>query len=211
MSLVDLEARLRTALTTLILDEYSLLENVRVPFTASDRVIAHQMGWRLRNEFARSWDIDVEYNREGTMPTAPAAEKVRRPVDVSIHHRGMRGSAHNLLVMEVKTAHSGDISAEVARLEQTMDRYSYQHGVILDLGLTMGADPLAPPVEVYPQWLWLPGRGQFSPVFTIDAASQLSTDGWQARQRRYPFDSAGDEEYAGWRSATHHEPEPTAL
>ncbi|MCL2788688.1 MAG: hypothetical protein FWD59_09420 [Micrococcales bacterium] len=207
----QVEARLRTALTTVILDEYSLLENVRVPFTASERVIAHQVGWRLRNEFPRSWDIDVEYNREGTMPTAPASEPTRRPVDLSIHHRGMRGTAHNLLVLELKVAMVGDVKAEAARLKQTMERYSYMSGAILDLGLTVGDEPKGPPVFVFPQWLWLPGRGQFTPVFTAEAARQLSIDGWEARQRRYPEGSEGEEEYSGWRSETLHEPEPTTL
>jgi len=209
MSLMDVEARLRTAVTTVILDEYSLLENVRVPFTASERVIVHQVGWRLRNEFPRSWDVDVEYNREGTMPTAPeAGTATSRPVDLSIHHRGMRGVGHNLLVIAMKVAAVSDVKAEAARLKQTMERYSYQHGAILSLGLTMGDEPKGPPVLVFPQWLWLPGRGQFTPIFTADAAHQLSRDGWEARQRRYPEGSEGQEEYAPWRSQTPHEPEP---
>ena len=55
MPYIDIDARLRTALVTLILDDYSLLETVQLPLPASERVIASQLAWRLRTEYERSW------------------------------------------------------------------------------------------------------------------------------------------------------------
>jgi hypothetical protein len=212
MADTDVEARLRTALTTLILDEYSLLENIRLPLPASERVVAHQIGWRLRTEWDRSWDVDVEYNRvgHGTSPTVPSPDPQHRPVDISVHHRGLRGPAHNLLVVQLKVGGIDSLHAEVNRLRLTADHYRYRHGVLLDLGLEVGADPASPPVVVCPSWLWLDAETtDLIPVYRPEAARQLSRDGWQARQRRYPWDSDDEIEYPGWRTPEALPPEPT--
>jgi hypothetical protein len=190
MSYIDIEARLRTALVTLILDEYSLLESVRLPLPASERVIANQLGWRLRTEYERSWDVDVEYNRvgHGTLALGPRPDEpdpALRPVDISIHHRGLSGQFDNLLVIELKTHGVPDLSAEVNRLDQTKRRYGYQHAVLLDLGMKKGEDPDGPPVLLDPSWLWLPGGRILTEVFDAQSALQLSKDGWHARQHRY--------------------------
>ncbi|MDR1118796.1 MAG: hypothetical protein LBL01_05815 [Bifidobacteriaceae bacterium] len=189
MPYIDIEARLRTALVTLILDEYSLLETVQLPLPASERVIASQLAWRLRTEYERSWDVDVEYNRVGHGSVGRAGrmsqvDPATRPVDISIHHRGLTGRNDNLMVLELKTHGVPDLPAEVARLERTQRHYDYQHAVLLDLGMAPGAAPDAPPVVLSPQWLWLPGPRSLSPVFDQSSAEQLSADGWQARQGR---------------------------
>ncbi|MDR1428612.1 MAG: hypothetical protein LBJ08_12805, partial [Bifidobacteriaceae bacterium] len=162
MADTDVEARLRTALTTLILDEYSLLENIRLPLPASERVVAHQIGWRLRTEYDRSWDLDVEYHRvgHGAPPSQSSPDPDRRPVDISVHHRGLRGSAHNLLVLQLKVGGISSLHREVERLRLTAEHYRYRHGVLLDLGLEMGADPGSPPVLVCPAWLWLDAESE---------------------------------------------------
>jgi hypothetical protein len=204
MSYTDVEGRLRTATATLILDEYSLLETVRLPLPSSERVIAHQIAWRLRTEYERSWDIDVEYNRvgHGTDPARPAPDPEHRPVDISVHHRGMTGSANNLLVIELKVDFEGDYGPEVERLALTAQHYAYQHAVLLDLGIQVGDVPGGPPVLLNPRWLWLPGATEFSPVFSEDEARQLAYDGWEARQRRYPVGSdRSDLLYEGWKQA----------
>ncbi|MDR3202056.1 MAG: hypothetical protein LBT54_02825 [Bifidobacteriaceae bacterium] len=202
MPYTDVEGRLRTALTTLILDEYSLLETVRLPLPASERVIAHQIGWRLRTEYERSWDIDVEYNRVGHGSEGPGrGEPVDRPVDISVHHRGMTGPAHNLMVIELKTNFAGDLAVELHRLGSIAKYYRYQHACLLDLGITLGDEPNGPPVLVCPTWVWLPGGEQPGPVFPGDAARQLSADGWEARQRRYPVGAdRSDLLYEGWQA-----------
>ncbi|MDR2380816.1 MAG: hypothetical protein LBE08_06540 [Bifidobacteriaceae bacterium] len=190
MPYIDIEARLRTALVTLILDEYSLLETVQLPLPASERVIASQLAWRLRTEYERSWDVDVEYNRVGHGSVGRRAtalnqpDPATRPVDISIHHRGLTGRNDNLMVLELKTHGVADLPAEVTRLEQTQRHYDYQHAVLLDLGMSRGSGPDSPPVLLCPQWLWLPGPRTLSPVFDAASAVQLSADGWTARQGR---------------------------
>ncbi|MDR0592008.1 MAG: hypothetical protein LBG60_01875 [Bifidobacteriaceae bacterium] len=189
MPYINTEARLRTAIITLILDEYSLLETVHLPLPASERVIANQLAWRLRTEYERSWDVDVEYNRVGhgtavKGPRSAQPDPANRPVDISIHHRGLSGRNDNLMVVELKTHGVDDLAAEVARLEKTQQHYDYQHAVLLDLGITRGEDPDGPPVQLRPSWLWLPGSRSMSSVFDDESATQLSFDGWQARQGR---------------------------
>jgi hypothetical protein len=189
MPYLDVEGRLRTALTTVILDEYSLLETVRLPLPASERVIAHQLAWRLRTEYERSWDVDVEYNRvgHGSDPAEAAPDPEHRPVDISVLHRGLAGRDHNLMVVELKTQGVPDLAAERERLATTARHYDYQHAVLVDLGLEPNENPLGPPMLVWPSWLWLPGGGsQLVQVFSDDVVHQLSYDGWQARKRRYP-------------------------
>ncbi|MDR1824634.1 MAG: hypothetical protein LBR27_04800 [Bifidobacteriaceae bacterium] len=190
MPYIDIEARLRTAIITLVLDEYSLLETVRLPLPASERVIAHQLAWRLRTEYERSWDVDVEYNRvgHGTLAGGPKPDEpdpAARPVDISIHHRGLSGRMDNLMVIEVKTHGVKDLKAEVARLDQTKRRYDYQHAVLLDLDIKKGEDPDGAPVVLDPAWLWLPGGRHLVEVFDTESALQLSVDGWNARKHRY--------------------------
>ncbi|MDR2372747.1 MAG: hypothetical protein LBD77_01320 [Bifidobacteriaceae bacterium] len=188
MPYINTEARLRTALVTLILDEYSLLETVHLPLPASERVIANQLAWRLRTEYERSWDVDVEYNRVGhgsvKGPRAHQPDPATRPVDISIHHRGLTGRNDNLMVVELKTHGIDDLPAELVRLEKTQQHYDYQHAVLLDLGITQGDEPDGPPVLLRPSWLWLPGSRTLSAVFDEPSALQLSFDGWQARKGR---------------------------
>jgi hypothetical protein len=189
MPYINTEARLRTAIVTLILDEYSLLETVHLPLPASERVIANQLAWRLRTEYERSWDVDVEYNRvgHGTAVKGQRAHQpdpATRPVDISIHHRGLSGRNDNLMVVELKTHGVDDLPAEVLRLETTQQHYDYQHAVLLDLGISKGDEADGPPVLLRPSWLWLPGSRAMAAVFDEESARQLSFDGWQARKGR---------------------------
>ncbi|MCL2803796.1 MAG: hypothetical protein FWD29_07610 [Micrococcales bacterium] len=199
MSYIDIEARLRTALVTLILDEYSLLETIRLPLPASERVIASQLAWRLRTEYERTWDVDVEYNRvgHGNKPdsgsTSPVPES--RPVDISIHHRGLSGPGDNLLVIELKTHGVAHLEAEVTRLDTIKRHYNYQHAVLVDLGMAENEDADGPPVLLNPAWLWLPGAKQMSPVFDGEQAKQLSHDGWHAHQIRNQMRQALQEDH----------------
>jgi hypothetical protein len=152
-------------------------------------VIANQLAWRLRTEYERSWDVDVEYNRvgHGSAVKGRAVDQpdpATRPVDISIHHRGLTGRMDNLMVVELKTHGVKDLPSEVARLETTQRGYDYQHAVLLDLGMSRGEDPEGPPVLLRPEWLWLPGAKTLSPVFDQESALQLSRDGWNARQAR---------------------------
>ncbi|MDR1635576.1 MAG: hypothetical protein LBS27_11820 [Bifidobacteriaceae bacterium] len=189
MPYINTEARLRTALVTLILDEYSLLETVHLPLPASERVIANQLAWRLRTEYERSWDVDVEYNRVGHGTAVKGRrthqpDPATRPVDISIHHRGLSGRNDNLMVIELKTHGVENLASETTRLEKTQQHYDYQHAVLLDLDITRGTDPDGPPVLLQPSWLWLPGARTMSGVFDDESARQLSFDGWQARKGR---------------------------
>jgi hypothetical protein len=103
-------------------------------------------------------------------------------VDISIHHRGLSGNNDNLLVIELKTHGVPDLDAEVSRLDATKRTYSYQHAVLVDLGMTQSDSDDGPPVVLNPSWLWLPGSKSLSPVFEGDQAKQLSFDGWQAHK-----------------------------
>ena len=95
-------------------------------------------------------------------------------------------------------------------MRQTAEHYRYRYGVLLDLGLEMGTDPANPPVLICPAWAWLHAQtDELVPVYSPEAALQLSFDGWQARQRRYPWDSDDEIEYPGWRTPEKPQPEPT--
>jgi len=65
MLLVDLQNRVRIALTTTIVNEWSLLSQAGGTSRPSERAVAFHLGWYLRPMVEESWDIDCEYNRSG--------------------------------------------------------------------------------------------------------------------------------------------------
>jgi hypothetical protein len=174
------KTRLRVAIRSLIVDEYSLF----IPW-AGDRGVSEvafcsQLARHLAPTLPKTWDVDVEYNRalENEVKRDPS-DQVRR-ADLVVHRRTGRGPANNLLIIEMKTAEvrSGDErgGTEIS-LQGLMRKYEYQHGVFLRL------------VDLYPEWKWFGGGEKddddFRPVFgtaTLEVVLAEAETYWQVRQ-----------------------------
>lgn len=88
----------------------------------------------LRTKVPRSWNVDMEWNREGNL-----GDVKRRPIrygtpDIVIHRRGESGPENNLLVAEFKNLHSKRGQDEdQEKIEDWMDRFGYRFGTVLSL------------------------------------------------------------------------------
>jgi len=137
----EVQEALREALRRLYEADYHLLEA-----DVNERSITHLLAVYLRERFHRDWDVDCEYNRNGT-------EKKRLPLravqvssddttgktvypDIIVHHRGQTGRGANLLILEAKKAWAaGNFNDDRNKLLAfgCSDDFSYQFGVFLIL------------------------------------------------------------------------------
>jgi hypothetical protein len=152
-----LKRKLSMALSRMLLDEWRLLsvwpEGYRQP--VSERAVAFQLGWYLRPLMDRRWDVDCEYNRSrsGEQAEVKHTDQGTRSPDLIVHRRGMETETDNLLVLELKTntrlqrGKGGSIES----VRDLMMAYRYQHGVLLDLGISYSNSE----VSINPQWIWL--------------------------------------------------------
>jgi hypothetical protein len=155
MLLKDLQDRVRIALTTTIVDEWSLLTLSVGTSRPSERAVAFHLGWHLRPMIEGTWDVDCEYNRSG-MHLEEVVRLVdsegRRIPDLIVHHRGKLGPEHNLLLLELVTdsaINDPDRHAFAwARALQT--RFGYQFSAALDLRLGERDSD----IPVAPRWQW---------------------------------------------------------
>ena len=160
MQLIDLQNRVRIALTTTIVDEWSLLSSATGTTRPSERAVAFHLGWRLRSLVEQRWDVDCEYNRSG-MFLEESVRLVdsdgRRIPDVIVHRRGRLGPENNLLLLELATdrVRSEDpeeaFAQDAARAGALQARFGYRYSAVLDLGIGTGT-PGSP--ELYPRWQW---------------------------------------------------------
>jgi len=155
MLLTDLQDRVRIALTTTIVDEWSLLSLAVGTSRPSERAVAFHLGWHLRPMIEASWDVDCEYNRSG-MHLEESVRLVdsegRRIPDLIVHHRGKLGPEHNLLLLELATDSAiDDPDGEAfARARALQIRFGYHFAAVLDLRLgERGTD-----IPIAPRWKW---------------------------------------------------------
>lgn len=161
MLLPDLQNRVRIALTTTIVNEWSLLSQAGGTTRPSERAVAFHLGWYLRPMVEGSWDIDCEYNRSG-MHLEESVRLVddegRRIPDLIVHHRGKLGPEHNLLLLELATDRAdvaGAATGDFKRARALQARFGYRYAVVLDLRLAAGG--AAQPVAPHWQWAELEG------------------------------------------------------
>lgn len=188
MTTDEIECLLREAIERLITRDYRLLSlhfgAEQAIGATSELSIAFSLGWHLKVLVGSAWDVDGEYNRVGF--GADMASKTRsddqrkvRP-DLIVHHRGLSGPEHNLLVLELKKddstqTHTGG-SLESARAVQ--ETYCYQHAVLLDLGISRAG-------SLKPVWEWSDGSGGRIDVFDGGALDDLLRQGRAREADRY--------------------------
>lgn len=159
MILGDLQSRVRVALTTTIVDEWSLLSTDNGTSSPSERAVAFHLGWHLRPMIERTWDIDCEYNRSGmTLEDSVALRdgEGRKIPDLIVHRRGKLGPEHNLLLVAISTdrAEAGDIGFDRARALQ--QRFGYRYATSLNLRLAEHgkATEEEEALALEPHWQW---------------------------------------------------------
>lgn len=177
MLLHDLQSRARIALTTTIVNEWSLLSHEGGTTRPSERAVAFHLGWSLRPMVEESWDIDCEYNRSG-MHLEESVRLVddegRRIPDLIVHHRGKLGPEHNLLLLELATDRATEeesATGSMTRARALQARFGYRYAAVLDLRLGAGG-PEAPVAPVW-QWAELDGDGP-SPLTDVYAPDVLA-------------------------------------
>lgn len=136
MNLCELNKCVRIAIDILHIRDEKLFAN-----DASEMAIAHRLAIYLE-QLIPGWDVDCEYNSQGEGdnldPKRSATSETRnsRP-DITLHHRGIIESDHNLLVIELKKKNGDTSDVEKTRgytnTPQTNDRriYKYQFGLVL--------------------------------------------------------------------------------
>lgn len=194
----SMRTRLRTAIRSLIVDEYSLFVSWTRYSSAHEIAVASQLARHLAPMFSRTWDIDCEYNRAGTDQVKRGAGSKRHPADLVIHRRTGTGSANNLLVLELKVprpperddrpdtvrARRGGTEESVKGLQMT---HEYQHGVFLRLNCARPRGGGSPDLE--PTWRWFSSKSDdtaFSLVFNEDERLSILEEArhnWEIRRR----------------------------
>lgn len=137
-TLDETECRVHQALEKLREHDSHLLD-----VNANERSVTHHLAVYLHREF-ESWDVDVEYNREGhdlkRLRDLPDVKRDNVFPDVIVHIRGTNDK--NLLVVEVKMQGNEDESDENKLVEftkpLTRNGLGYRWG--LQLTLDCGAE-----------------------------------------------------------------------
>lgn len=180
MDLADLQARVRIALTTTLVDEWSLFAPTAGTSRPSDQTITFHLGWNLRRTIARDWDLDSAYDRSGMLLEQSVRFDRFRAPDLIVHHRGMLGPEHNLLLMHVfadEDTRDGD-RPELAAAHALQQRFGYRYALLLDLRLRVDARD----ATVTPFWRWStlesgPTTDAPEPVYSADALAELTSRG----------------------------------
>jgi hypothetical protein len=122
--------KIKTACNILLdKDRYLLRED------ANERSITHKLAEYLEPEFP-GWDIDCEYNRDGSLPkklntyikpgqTDDTDAKTVYP-DIIIHHRGRQGADNNFIVIETKKDSYHGEDYDLAKLTAYKKDLAYQ-------------------------------------------------------------------------------------
>ncbi len=153
MLLADLQARVRIALTTTLVDEWTLFAPSAGTSHPSVRTISFHLGWALRGTVEQGWDFDAEYDRSGMVLESSVRldGSSHRTPHLIVHHRGHLGPEHNLLLVELTTGEDdhaqGPLLAGARAIQQ---RFGYRYAVLLDLRLHE-QDRRA---VVDPHWQW---------------------------------------------------------
>jgi len=168
----SLQQRIRIALRQVIVDEWSLFTSWTSGRPVSERTICTHLGWYLRPQLPREWDVDCEYNRNGLAAVKADAAGHQHPADLIVHHRGLPGRGHNLLLVELKvTAASENRGGSLQTTRDLVRDLQYQDGVYLHLN---AARPRGT-TTLDPKWAWFPRNRPevaLAPVYspgTLDA------------------------------------------
>ena len=178
MLLADLQARVRIALTTTLVDEWTLFAPSAGTSRPSERTISFHLGWSLRSMIEKTWDVDAEYDRSGMVLESSVRldGTTHRPPHLIVHQRGRLGPEHNLLLVELTadaaTAAPGTADLTAARAIQR--RFGYRYAVVLDLQL----DDDGPTADVRPHWHWATledgtTTDEPRPVYTDDVLADI--------------------------------------
>ena len=134
------------------LDKLYDLDPELLPLDASEWAIAHRLAVYLEHELPLGWNVDCEYNRQGSEREAKAMGNERRiRPDIVIHHRTLLEPEHNLLVIELKKRpHDTDLmkACEYTKPPNPDRKFQYQYGLALSvlngpkLHWFMGGNPL---------------------------------------------------------------------
>ncbi|MCL1898988.1 MAG: hypothetical protein FWG11_00445 [Promicromonosporaceae bacterium] len=154
MLIHDVQARVRIALTSTLINEWGLFTPRTGTSAPSERSIAFHLGWSLRPSFDESWDMDCDYERSGAAvePSLAFGEGVHRAPDLIVHRRGRVGPADNLLLLSLSAdfASAGDAPG-IEQLRNVQLRYGYRYGAWVDLQLSEeGAEG-----RIMPRWQWM--------------------------------------------------------
>ena len=154
MLLHDVQARLRIALTTTLINEWGLFAPTTGSSHPSARSIAFHVGWNLRPMFDDSWDIDCDYERAHAATEIAFAwgPGVQRAPDLIVHRRGRLGPEDNILLVAL-TADFASESEEQPDFEAVRSiqlRYGYRYAAWVDLAINGDG----PEGRVRPRWQW---------------------------------------------------------
>lgn len=154
MLLADLQSRVRIALTTTLVDEWTLVAPSAGTSRPSERTIAFHLGWALQGTIEKSWDVDADYDRSGMVLEAAVRldGPTVRPPHLIVHQRGRLGPEHNLLLVELTADAAGAApgAADLAVAQAVQRRFGYRYAVVLDLRLHEDAAT----ADVRPHWHW---------------------------------------------------------
>ena len=152
MLLADLQARVRIALTTTLVDEWTLFAPSAGTSRPSERTISFHLGWNLSGTVERVWDVDADYDRSGMLlePSVRFDGSTYRPPSLIVHRRGLLGPEHNLLLVELSADAGAPGAVDLPVAQAIQRRFGYRYAVLLDLRLHDDAGAAA----VHPHWQW---------------------------------------------------------
>jgi hypothetical protein len=190
-----LETRLRVALRSLLVDEYSLFVPWASGRPVSELAVCSQLARHLAPQLSRSWDVDCEYNRAG-LDQIKQVDGNHHRADLIVHRRtGCGEDGHNLLMVELKVV---DASTRAGGTEESLSalvgEYKYRYGVYLQLDCRWrnGNGPL-----VEPRWKWFGANCDtaFRMVFvssTLNTILAEARDEWAIRRQRLASSNRAD-------------------
>jgi len=152
MILADLQSRLRIALTNTLVEEWTLFAPTTGTSKPSERTIAFQLGWHLRQTMERTWSVDAEYDRSGMLleQSVRLTGALHVP-NLIVHHRGHLGPEHNLLLAHVSVDEAtSDDHTDVVAAQTLQRRFGYRYALLLDLRLQLEGRQ----ASVTPYWQW---------------------------------------------------------
>ena len=132
MNHAELESLVFRALDKLNYCDFELFD-----LDASEWAIAHRLAVYLEHELPAHWNVDCEYNRQGSEREAKAmgsGGKIRP--DIVIHHRTLPEPEHNLLVIELKKKGAdADLmkACNYTKQPKGYRKFQYQYGLALSV------------------------------------------------------------------------------
>lgn len=175
MILADLQSRVRIALTNTLVEEWTLFAATTGTSHPSERTVAFHLGWYLRQTVDRAWSVDAEYDRSGMLlEDAVRLDGGRTVPNLIVHHRGLLGPEHNLLLVHVAADAATRRRPDLAAAQGLQRRFGYRYALVLDLALE--ADRTSSTVTPLWQWAMLedgPVTPEPVPVYTDEVLAEI--------------------------------------